>query len=712
MQNDFEKLSLKKIDIAGKALGKFATFCAIQEYINNSSETLEVTYSFPLSASATVTGFTAKIGDKTIRGKVMEKEKAEKEYQKAMLMGNSAYMMTKEESNIFKMNIGKIAVGETVKVKINFIDTLEITDNQIRIMIPTLVPPRYKSKTTARLSHVKNEVEYRGNISIEFDKDMQISDIESKTHSIRLEHNMVEARNIRLDRDFALDVKLAEQVFSKGYYGAMPNGNKIAYLSFMPEFRVVHKENPKDYVFVIDHSGSMMGEKIEQTKEAVIKCLKNLKDGDRFNIVPFGFEYELYSTSMVEYNSKNFNHAKSFIINHDDMGGTELFEALKAAILLEGREKIIFLFTDGQVGNEGQIAEYVRQHIGKDSLFVFGIDSSINKNGLTAIAEAGRGKVEFIVHNSRIKDSIARQFARVASANLFEVRLDAKNNKVVNKIEKQRALFDREFYDVLVETDKLCNGFTLCCTFDEQTLRFDIPLDKMENCELPLHKIYAAEKIRQIEKYINARPHDRCRGYKEQIAKIAIEHGIDSRYTAFIAINERDEKIHDIPVLQDTVLEAPSGWDNNQYGQRRFCMSKEPPGLDEIIKKIQNCLSPSGGDSNQYGRAKATLCTKASMPTRIAAKRMPVIEENDQKARDNLLQRLSFKMIATPLFRKIQKIEQKIKNRQDYKALYDRVFKQLQPHFQNPSSLYRELFNRIKVETPMFYALIEAYLKK
>ena len=560
--SDLDKLSLKKIDVQGNVIGKFSTFSIHQEYTNETEAVLEVTYTFPISATATVTGFTAQIGDKIIKGKVKEKEEARKEYEKAMVRGDSAYLMTNEASNIFRMNIGKIAVGETVVIKIDYIDNLEIFDNQIRLLIPTLVAPRYKLDVIDILSfETIEEVDYRGNVTIVLDKDLKIDDVQSKTHSIKVENNTISAKDIKLDKDFVLDIRLVEQSFSKGYYRDLPNGRKVVYLSFFPEIEQESQPKPKTYIFVIDISGSMTGYKIDQTKEAVIKCLQQLRDGDMFNFIIFETVFELYSEKIIAFNPENFQKAKSYVQELRTRGGTEMFSAVRASLEQFGNEKIIFLFTDGEVGNESKIAGYVRQHIEKSALFVFGIDSSVNKKGLQEIADAGRGKAEFLLRDERLKEIIVRQFARASSSNLYESGLNPKSNTIKDKIEKQRMLFNHEFYDVLLETDAIDDDFELQCKTDEQTYSFVIAKDTLEHLELPLDKIYATEQIRRVEKYIENRPYAENKGFKEQIVEIAVEYQIDSKYTAFIAVNERDEKLPDIPELQDTVLESPAGWD-------------------------------------------------------------------------------------------------------------------------------------------------------
>ncbi|MDR1562152.1 MAG: VWA domain-containing protein [Dysgonamonadaceae bacterium] len=669
MQNNFEKLSLSSVNIEGNVLGKFSTFSILQEYKNNTDAVLEVTYTFPVSASATITGFIATVGGKTIKGKVKAKEEAEKDYQRAMVRGDSAYMMTNDESNIFRMNIGKIAIEETVIVKIDYIDNFEIVDNQLRMLIPTLVPPRYKSDVTDQLTYNKGEIEYRGNIFIHIDKDMKIDDIVSRTHNIKLENNTVSAKNIKLDRDFVLDIKLAEQTFSKGYYHELPNGKKVVYLSFFPDIEVEKKVTSKDYVFVIDISGSMSGFKLEQTKEAVLKCLKQLNKGDKFNIIAFDHVFETFADKIKEFNADTYKEAKKYIQSLRARGGTEILEPIKHAIQESGEEKIIFLFTDGAIGYEDQVAGWVRQNIGKNALFIFGIDSSVNKKGLAEIAEAGRGKAEFIVKDEQIKEIIVRQFARVSLSNLFEINLNTKTNKTFDRIEKSRVLFNHEFYDVLVEVEDLNDDFELICKTDKETFSFPILKNSIEQSALPLDKIYASEKIKKIEKYIEA-----CRsgseGYKEQIVEIAVQYQIDSKYTAFIAINERDEKLTDIPDLQETVLESPKGWDMMKGQSMNLYMKtcKLVTNSDRLSMRCSSTLSAK--EEHQRERIRKSIDKLFKMIV-LCEKLL----RNNLKKHTNILLKLRLKFI---------------------------IYK-LKPHLSAPSEEYRVLFERMKQETPLVY---------
>jgi hypothetical protein len=301
----------------------------------------------------------------------------------------------------------------------------------------------------------------------------------------------------------------------------------------------------------------------------------------------------------------------------------------------------------------------------------------VNKKGLQEIAEAGRGKAEFIVKDEMIKEIIVRQFARASSNNLFEINLNCKTNKIRNKFEKSRTIFNREFYDVLVETDDIIDDFELVCQSGDETFSFILPKNELEYSQLPLDKIYASEQIKRAEKYIEARIYDDNKGYKEQIVKIAVRYQIDSKYTAFIAVNERDEKLFDIPELQDTVLESPMGWDNMD-GRSHYdcCIMAEAPCMNE---------------ADAVDEGETNFLTKAIRY---------MIEIGDSDFEDEI----------DCLYERIKHCEDIISNNGNYKTLLEEIIKELKPHFSSPDKKYKALFKKMKKKTPKVYDLIKPFL--
>ena len=374
------ELSLKNIKISGDIAGKFGTFEVEQTFVNNTKNVLEINYTFPIIETATVTGFTVNVGDKIIKGTCKEKKEAEKEYCENLVKGNSAYMLNQDAENIFNVSIGKVDKGEEVKVTITYIDVFEIVDNEIKIIIPTLVSHRYKSAVTTILNYGK--VDYKVDFNINISKAINFNNVISPTHNIKMYETKneikIESLNYDACKDFILNVKLKEELSSNAVFSKTQKGEEIICLSFMPEIGEKYEDSEKEYIFIMDISGSMKGRKLDETKRAIKECLKQLDEGDKFNIIPFESEYTAFAVESVEYNEENFKKAEEFIETLKAGGGTEILLPIKFALYEQSDDKVIMLFTDGQVGNENQILNFVSNNINNSKLFVFGIDTSIN----------------------------------------------------------------------------------------------------------------------------------------------------------------------------------------------------------------------------------------------------------------------------------------------------------------------------------------------
>ena len=259
----------------------------------------------------------------------------------------------------------------------------------------------------------------------------------------------------------------------------------------------------------------------------------------------------------------------------------------------------------------------------------------------------------------------------MSSANLFEISLDC-TNIVVDKIEKSQVIFNHEFYDVLVEIEDIVDGFELVCRTDDKVFSFTVPKNELIHSELPLDKIYASEQIKRAEKYIAVRLHDGNEGYKEEIVEIAVRNQIDSKYTAFIAVNERGEKLTDIPELQDTVLEKPMGWNLMNVSFKPVCKLTEP--FSRLFSD-EDFIANEKKEIN-YGRFKQT----------------DLSDEIDK------------------LYKKIEYCERLIKNGGDYKNLLNEIIHLLIPYYSSENKQYKALFKKMKKKTPKVYDFIKPYL--
>ena len=497
---DCKKLSLKNVKISGDVIGKFGTFEIEQTYVNNTKKVLEVGYTLPIAETATVVGFEVHIGDKVLKGQCKETSKAKKEYTKNIVKGNSAYLMEEKSDNIFAITIGKLAKGEEVKIKINYIDKFEIIDNQVQVFIPTLVPPKYNSKITDKLKYGK--VNYSVDFHINIAKNVNCTGIQSPTHRFKLDitekGQEVEVLNYDMSKDFKLYIDLVNELTSNALISKTKDGKNILYMSFMPEITDSYEDSEKEYLFLVDVSGSMYGEKLEETKHAVIECLKQLDSGDKFNVIPFESEFEAMSINSLVYNEKNLKKAIKYVKSLTDKGGTEILDPIKFALYEEDSDKVVLLFTDGEVGNEEEIITFVENKIGKSRLFPFGIDYNVDSYFLRDLAKVGNGKAELIMPQEKIDNKIIRTFARIQTPLLEELKIDYGKNKVLDEIREDNALFNYEFYNVFAKTENLENDITLKGKIVDKDYSWTISKNDIITTDVDLEVIFAKMEMDRL----------------------------------------------------------------------------------------------------------------------------------------------------------------------------------------------------------------------
>ena len=100
---------------------------------------------FPLDERAAVCGFEAEVGGRTVVGKAKEKNQAEREYKDAVARGDGAFLLEEKKADIFKIKIGNLLPGESVKIRITYVAEMksEVSDLKKRFLLPTTIAPRY-----------------------------------------------------------------------------------------------------------------------------------------------------------------------------------------------------------------------------------------------------------------------------------------------------------------------------------------------------------------------------------------------------------------------------------------------------------------------------------------------------------------------------------------------------------------------------------------
>ena len=426
-----DDLPLKSTTVDATIAGVIAHVNVTQVYHNEGQKPIEAIYVFPASTRAAVHGLTMSIGDRQIVAKIKEKSKARAAYKLAKQDGKSASLLEQHRPNVFQMNVANILPGDEIKVSLSYTEMLMPTERMYEFVVPTVVGPRYargKVGDARPESWTKNPYLNEGedsqsdfDIKIRIEGGMPIRDISSTSHDVRVDYDSANSARVALiragasnsNRDFILKYRLAGEALQTGLLLHEGDGEKFFLALLEPPYRPNPEEIPgRDFVFVVDVSGSMIGFPIEVTKSLIKNLVGDLRSTDTFNILTFAGGSDLLSSVPLSATDENIDRGVRFVETINGGGGTNLLPALKRTYELplpEGRSRSIVIVTDGYVDVETEAFDMVSKNLDKGNVFAFGIGSSVNRHLIEGLAHVGLGE-PFVVTNKGESANVSSRF--------------------------------------------------------------------------------------------------------------------------------------------------------------------------------------------------------------------------------------------------------------------------------------------------------------
>lgn len=411
-EGEAEPLPLKHTGVQVKIAGAIADVEVRQIYRNTGNRVLEAIYVFPGSTRSAVHGLTLEIGERRIEAKIAEKAAAKQQYEKAKTENKTAALLEQERPNVFQMSVGHILPGDDVTVTLRYTELLTATDRLHEFIFPTVVGPRYGKavggETWSGNPYLGAGVQTPAtwSLSMELAAGLPVKEVMSPSHQVRVDYRSADQVGITLesgeahaaDRDFVLRYRLAGERLESGLliHDDPKTGEKFFLLTVEPPARVTPSDIPgRDYVFVVDTSGSMRGFPLDTAKHLMRDLISGLRPEDRFNVVLFAGDSRLLAEEPLSAQPANLDRAISFLEGESGGGGTELGTALERALDLpkkDGVSRSIVLLTDGFVNFEKDVFQTVRERLHEGNLFPMGIGSSVNRFLIEGLARAGRGE--------------------------------------------------------------------------------------------------------------------------------------------------------------------------------------------------------------------------------------------------------------------------------------------------------------------------------
>lgn len=419
MDTATDSFPLKETNVSVNINGIFAETFVTQTYSNEGQDPINASYVFPASSRVTIHGMKMEIGDEIITAKIKEKEEARHDYEQAKSEGKSASLLEQQRPNVFTMDVANVMPGDIIRIELHYTEMITPTDGIYQFVFPTVAGPRYTSPSVPkslkaetwiaspflRLGDTPRE---KYNINVNLSSGVPITDLQCGSHKIDVAWDNQTSARISLsnpeefagNRDFILDYKLTGTEISSGLMlGTGESENFFLLMVQPPERYTPETIPPREYIFILDVSGSMYGFPLDTSKELIRNLAGSLRETDRFNVILFSDSLIQMSPESVPATAENVQKAFALIDNEEGGGGTELAPALETALAIPaspGAARSVIAITDGYISGEREIFDIIGRNIGTTNFFSFGIGSSVNRYLIDGIAKTGLGE-SFVV---------------------------------------------------------------------------------------------------------------------------------------------------------------------------------------------------------------------------------------------------------------------------------------------------------------------------
>ncbi len=533
-------------------------------YKNTENKPIEAVYTFPLSSQAVLLGVDVTIGDRELKGTVIEKSTAEEQYEDAITDGDAAIMLEQVEQGMFTLNVGNILSGEEVKVSIHYAELYSWNGDSLRFYLPTTIAPRYGSPDDSGLElHQipEHDIIAENPFSLKLTLKGVLADaqLRSPSHEITVEKSRgtalisLTAEQSFMDRDFILNITLPGNKKDMVSIETDPFSGYVALASFMPHLPVRDDASRRNVKIIIDCSGSMSGDSITQARQAINDILALLRPEDFFNIIAFGSSYRIFFDEQVPADKTHITKVRRQLRNLEaNMGGTELEDALFAALNISGPDipADILLITDGEVWQTDQII--ARMEDSGHRVFTVGVGSAVSETFLRRLSEITGGACELVVPNEEMTDKIVRHFKRIHVPRAEKVQIRWPGNPERIFPEEPGPVYDGDTLHAFAWYRNIPSGKVMLEMELSDGGKFSQGID-IDNAALSEKSIDSSATLARIGVACAIRN-------LEEETEQAVQYQLMTPYTNFIVVDVRDDKSQELPALRKVPQMVAAGW--------------------------------------------------------------------------------------------------------------------------------------------------------
>jgi Ca-activated chloride channel family protein len=552
-----------------------------QEFYNPNNARLEGTYLFPLTEGSHIDKFSMDVNGSMMDAELLPADKARAIYEEIVRKYRDPALLEYVGRSAFKVRIFPIEPNGRKHVKLQYTQLLKSDTG--------LTEYAYPLNTEKFSARPLRDVSIKINLAC---KD-PLKSIYSPSHNVEIKRDGdrravvgFEDKNVRPDTDFKLIFSEAKDPVGVNLL-TYRNGSDDGYFLLLasPGLNAPAKQvQAKDICFVLDTSGSMAGPKMNQAKKALTFCLANLNPTDRFEIIRFSTEADNLFGELKPANRENVEKATSYVKDLKPIGGTAISEALEKALAVRGtggppvsspsdRPYLIIFLTDGQptVGEtrEDAITAQLKQTGSNTRIFSFGIGTDVNTVLLDRIANDTHAFSQYVLPEEDIEVKLSNFFTKIREPVLSNVHLTFTGDVKVSQLYpptlpdlfKGEMLigFGRYALTGPTRAAPVPAAVKITGTLNGEHREFvtDVSFTTADRQHAFIPRLWATRRVGWLLDEI--RLHGESAELKDEVIRLAREHGIVTPYTAYLILE--DEARRGVPLASQTFRElAQDRW--------------------------------------------------------------------------------------------------------------------------------------------------------
>lgn len=543
--------AVKYHKVSVKVRDQVADVTIDQAFTNTGNGMIEVEYIFPLPPNAAIDALTLIVDGKEFQGKVLKADEARRIYESIVRQKKDPALLEYVDYGMYKTSAFPLQPGKDVRVVVHYSDVCKKDRDLVEVFYP-LNTEKFSSRPIDEVE-VKVDIQSKGDISAVY----------SPTHELTVKrpaaNHVIATWNVQKQTpatDFRLLYQPAAEAVEATVLSYRPRDNEDGYFLMLASPRPRADKDaiaPKDLVVLLDRSGSMAGDKLEQAKASLSYVLKNLNKGDRFNVVVYCDSIDPLFEGLVDNTPENVDKALKMLDRVDARGGTNIHDSLATALgmLQKGAERsqyVLFL-TDGRptIGttDEKAILKNTKSANASDArVFAMGIGYDVNVRLLDKLVRENKGVSGYVKEKEPLEAKISNLYAKIRNPVMTGLVASLVGSKTTMTYPQVLGdLFDGDQivlvgrYDAPGKTDLLIKG-----RFMGKDVSFEYPVELAAKSDkfsyAFVEQLWAVRRIGFLLDQIQL--NGESSEVVDELVRLSKQYGIITPYTSFLA-DERTE---------------------------------------------------------------------------------------------------------------------------------------------------------------------------